>query len=199
MWEEGPGLPLPGGEGLEGSCAVAISSTTFLLIGGIRYSGSTFLGSSSAVNEFSSLTGAWTQWPVGLSVPRKSHACSSFQGKVVVAGGYNGDYLDSTEILDPVTREVKLAGPMSTPRQSFGMYEIGYAGWGLSRALLTFGSASSGSTATLEESLLTEWDPWDQVWRAAPVVLARRAGFTAVTVEARHVCLQGELLTYFLV
>jgi hypothetical protein len=78
MWEEGPDLPE--GEGLEYSCAVAISSTTFLLIGGSRYSGSTYLGYSNAVHEFSSLTGAWTQWPVGLSVPRKLHACSNYQG-----------------------------------------------------------------------------------------------------------------------
>jgi hypothetical protein len=190
MWEGGPDLP--GGEGLQASCAVAISNTTFLLIGG-RPSNGYY---SSVIHEFSSLTGAWTQWPVGLSVPRGGHACSSFQGKVVVAGGYNstgynGTGYDSTEILDPETRKVKPAGPMATPRDQFGMYEIGYAG---SRILLTFGSYSgSGSEAAVKESLLQEWDPAAEVWKAAPAVMARRALFSAVTVEARHVCPQGEL------
>jgi hypothetical protein len=130
---------------------------------------------------------------MGLSVPRGSHACSTFQGKVVVAGGFNSGSaaLDSTEILDPVTREVRQGGPMSTPRSSFGMYNIGYAG---SRILMTFGSAVHGSTAVEKESLLQEWDPAAEEWKAAPAVMARRVSFAAVTVEARHVCKQGELL-----
>jgi hypothetical protein len=115
---------------------------------------------------------------------------------VVVAGGYNDDdgFLDSTSILDPETREVRPAGPMAMPRFYFGMYEIGYAG---SRILLTFGAvgASSYATAAAEKaSLLQEWDPAAEVWKAAPAVMARRFGFSAVTVEAKHVCQRGELL-----
>jgi hypothetical protein len=197
VWEEGPGLP--GGEELAYSCAVAISSTTFLLIGGVHYSVVNsvlhVLGDSRAVHEFSSLTGVWTQWPVGLSDTRQQHACSSYQGKVVVAGGWKDDgRTKSSELLDPVTREIQLAGPMSTPRSSFGMYNIGYAG---SRILMTFGSdgvGGPGSTAAGKQSLLQEWEPTDKVWKAAPAVMARRYAFAAVTVEARHVCPQGELL-----
>jgi hypothetical protein len=73
----------------------------------------------------------------------------------------------------------------------FGMYNIGYAG---SRILLTFGTWGPGSTAAEKESLLQEWDPTDNVWKAAPAVMARRAAFSAVTVEARHVCPRGEVL-----
>ena len=90
-----------------------------------------------------------------------------------------------------MTREIRLAGPMSTPRSAFGMYNIGYAG---SRILLTFGSLGAGSTATQKERQLQEWDPAAEEWKAAPAVMARRALFSAVTVEARHVCPQGELL-----
>jgi hypothetical protein len=191
VWEEGPGLP--GGEGLTESCAVAISNTTFLLIGGYRsvpISGS--IGISGAVHEFSSLTGAWTQWPEGLSVPRAGHACSNFNGTVVVAGGYtDGGFTDGTDILDPETRQVEQAGQMATPRSGFGMYNIGYAG---SRILLTFGSYARENEEAEKESLLQEWDPTDKVWKAAPAVMARRADFSAVTVKARHVCPQGELL-----
>jgi hypothetical protein len=227
MWEKGPGMH--GGVGLKGSCAVAIINTTFLLIGGDGYS-----GSGSAVHEFSSLTGAWTQWPAGLSVPRKRHACSSYQGKVVVAGGVpggdslpgpvildlvtrggiNGDVLDSTEILDLASQQIQTGGPMSTPRKSFGMYEIGYAG---TRILMTFGSSNqgyvvapppilpggggggggslgSGSSVEEKETLLQEWDPAAEVWKPAPAVMTRRHDFSAVTVEARHVCPQGKVL-----
>jgi hypothetical protein len=204
MWEEGP--VLPGGEGLVFSCAVAISNTTFLLIGGMHFSGFNDSSTSRLVYEFSSLTGAWTQWLEGLSVHRAGHACSSYQGKMVVAGGWNGGYgdnggwLDSTDILDPETRQVRPGGnghsaAMATPRVSFGIYEIGYAG---SRILMTFGSRGPNSTATeredREESLLQEWDTAAEVWKAAPAVMSRRYAFAAVTVEARHVCPQGELL-----
>jgi hypothetical protein len=135
---------------------------------------------------------------VGLSVPRGYHACSSIQGKVVVAGGRNGGYnhpkfLDTTDILDPETRQVRRGGPMATPRSDFGMYEIGYAG---TRILLTFGSWGRGSTAADKESLLQEWDPAEEVWKAAPAVMSRRYAFSPVTVEARHVCPQGELIAF---
>jgi hypothetical protein len=217
VWEEGP--TLPEGGGLPGSCAVAISNITFLLIGAAYAS-----GTNSTVHEFSFLTGAWTQWPVGLSVPRFGHACSSFQGKVVVAGGFGAGgltgsglwdgYLSSTDILDPVSQQIRTGGPMATPRAAFGMYKIGYAG---RRILMTYGSASSllsqlyaipaqpfytheqavqeAVQAFIEkETLLQEWDPATEVWKPAPAVMAGRAQFSAVTVEARHVCPQGELL-----
>jgi hypothetical protein len=114
---------------------------------------------------------------------------------VVVGGGYNDDdgFLDSTEIIDPASRQIRPGGPMGTPRLHFGMYKIGYAG---SRILLTFGAVGSSSYATAaaeKASLLQEWDPAAEVWKPAPAVLARRTDFAAVTVEARHVCRQGEL------
>jgi hypothetical protein len=84
------------------------------------------------------------------------------------------------------------------------MYEIGYAG---SRILVTFGSVGKGSVdgayviggsvdteilVQQKESLLQEWHPTDERWKPAPAVMARRYAFSAVTVEARHVCRQGE-------
>jgi hypothetical protein len=200
-WEEGP--TLPGGVGLSDSCAVAINSTTFLLIGGARYNGinidnSINISRSSSVHEFSSLTGTWTQWTAALKVPRSHHACSTFNGTVVFAGGTGSgiwNSLASTEVLDLVSRKVRTAGPMATKRWLFGMYEIGYAG---SRILLTLGTLGPNPqitpTTAEKESLLQEWDPATEVWKPAPAVMARRYGFAAVSVDARHVCPRGELL-----
>jgi hypothetical protein len=196
VWKEGPFLPT-GGLGLAGSCAVAINRTSFLLIGGRRTNGSIYHSTSSSVHEFSSLTGTWTQWP-DLLTSRAFHACSSFEGIVVVAGGGDDDFIGgkTTEVVNLSNGEVQEAGLMATRRSAFGMFQIGYEG---NRILVTFGSYGPFfiSEAVEAESVLQEWRPATKEWIASPAVMATRAGFSAVSVEARHVCPQGQLLACF--
>jgi hypothetical protein len=186
-WEAGPALP--GGLGVNGACAVAISPTQFLLIGGDRYDGSTWLGPSNSVQEYNSLTNSWATWPA-LSRTRDGHACGKLGGKVVVAGGYGGG-AETTEVIDLETGEVRWAGDMSTPRAAFGMVKVGLP---QSNILLTFGSYGYGSGTTdaaQKESLLQEWSDTEESWIPSPAVMERRASFSAVTVEAHLVCLAG--------
>jgi hypothetical protein len=213
-WQEGPGLPetlaqlLGLGLGLSRSCAVTISATSFLLIGG-----ETAIGRSRVVNEFNALTGRWSEWPP-LAAPRAGHACSLFQGGVIVAGGGNGhdveDGAETTEIVHVASRKVRSAGSMLTRRAGFGMFEVGFKDF---KTLITFGSWDVGLMANSNESQTEEWLVGRPVDHASGLGgpprfgLARygsegwhgglagteewpgtRHGFSAVTVEARHVC-----------
>lgn len=168
---------------LEG-CAIAISSTQFLLIGGNLYNN----GKSSSVHEFSSVTGSWTTWP-SLSRTRNGHACGKLGGKVVVAGGapsFSGGHQDwapsrTTEVIDLVTREVRPGGDMASPRDGFVMAEVGVEG---SSILLTYGSNGFNLNGGEDSLLQEEWIP-------SPAVLSKRHPPKSVTVDASLVCPEG--------
>jgi hypothetical protein len=191
VWKAGPALPY-GGQGVADSCAIAISNTQFLLIGGLRYDGSTVLDISSSVHEFNSMTSLWTEWP-SLSSSRKGHACGKLGGKVVVAGGWGDDGGKTTEVIDIASRESRAGGDMATPRAYFSMVEVGYEG---NSILLTFGSTANGDDtvqdeALQQESLMQEWDNSQEVWLPRPAVMSRRFNFAAVTEEAGLLCPEG--------
>ena len=63
--------------------------------------------------------------------------------------------------------------------------------------LVTFGVFGLGSRAVDVESLLQEWRPATKTWIASPAVMTRRWAFSSVTVDARHVCPQGEVLASY--
>jgi hypothetical protein len=90
----GPDLPLE----LQGHCLVAINATTLLLTGGITIE----YYKSAATYFFSIEDQVWTAGPP-LMIGRYVHSCAVFnldnQMTVIVTGGYDSNYLSSSELL----------------------------------------------------------------------------------------------------
>ena len=196
-WTEGPPLPAR----LAGACAVAVSQTELLLIGGL-----TTDRPLSTVWLYSSLSKTWSTWP-SLASARATHACIKTGRTVVVAGGGGVQMgaptiFKTTEIIHLDTHEVRLAGDLKTPRFLFGIFDVGYRGQSI---ILTFGSnkaaelsVSTNGSVQINglfvdpESIIQEWDPAKEAWHFSPAVLGPRHGFSAVSVEASLVCKPGQ-------
>jgi hypothetical protein len=78
-----------------------------------------YLGSAELYNP---LTGAWSVTG-GMRETRRSHTATELSigpnaGEVLVAGGYNGTYLNSAELYDPPTATWATTGSMSQARES---------------------------------------------------------------------------------
>ena len=215
-WTSGPKLPVK----LSFACAVAVTDSTMLLIGGLTPTSHPIAGvinlPISTVWMYSSQTETWSQWP-SLAGPRLGHACIKAGNSVVVAGGGRQAeglklelvVLKTTEIINLKTKEVRPAGDMKTPRFLFGIFEIGYKGQTIK---LTFGSYSlDNSTYGInesnfnpalevydEDSLLQEWDNTKEDWLQSPAVLNPKFGFSVLSVDASLVCKPGEIEEEFI-
>jgi hypothetical protein len=98
---QGPDLPYA----VAGHCLVGVNSSTALLCGGDY---------GQFFNECHFMDWedhSWSQGP-SMMTKRIQHSCGIFksaahQGRniVIAAGGYNGHYLDSVELLDPITNK----------------------------------------------------------------------------------------------
>jgi hypothetical protein len=102
-WESNiPSLPVT----IYAHCMVTVNSTTVMVIGGFQnnqYSGKTFY--------FTYGEESWTEGPE-LKIERRDHRCGkirrnkeSQEMSIIVAGGYDGSYLSSVEILDEGSSE----------------------------------------------------------------------------------------------
>ena len=102
-WESNiPSLPVI----INGHCMVTVNLTTFMVIGGVQsgqYSGKTFY--------FTFGEESWTEGPE-LKNKRAVHSCGkirrnkeSQEMSIIVAGGYDGSYLSSVEVLDEGSNE----------------------------------------------------------------------------------------------
>merc|ERR1712037_622898 len=117
QWQEGPALPVD----MSDSCAVTISPTSFLSIAGtdIREVDAAIAGPTSSEG--------WQEagrWPA-LKTSRTNHpGCAKIGQKVIIAGGYNGRTLSSTEVLDLVNRRITSGEEMATPRRWFHIATI---------------------------------------------------------------------------
>ena len=195
VWRPGPALP---GGATWGACAVPVSGSSLLLIGGRSQREVAYL---NQVAEFSSITRSWTQWET-LSVARLGHACHKLGATVVVAGGisFEGDVLKSTEVINLDTHKASKAFDMVTPRHGFGMTEFGR---GAHTLLLAFGTAGNPSGGDFDYTLsrsAEEWDPKDGNWIFSPTVMKKRSFFGAATVDANLVCVKGSyIVSIFLI
>jgi hypothetical protein len=115
-WESNiPSLPV----NIYGHCMVTVNSTTVMVIGGKQtgqdYSGKTFYYTFGEES--------WTEGPE-LKNKRDDHSCGkirrnkeSQEMSIIVAGGYDGSYLSSVEILDEGSNEWQTG-----PELPFGIY-----------------------------------------------------------------------------
>lgn len=172
-WGAGPRLPEGG---LHSSCAVAISETKFLLIGGQP--------NTRQVIEYDTATGEWSPWAV-LSHGRYGHSCATLGGKVVFSGGFDdaGSYTAATSIIDILregpreTRE-RPGGEMTQPRVYFGM--VALAG-----KIVAFG----GDYGADYFDTVEEWDETSEEWAVTDGNMkAARTYFGSVLAPTSAVC-----------
>ena len=175
----GPTIPLE----MYLPCAVVISDVSFLAISwnDIR---------EYMVNkEQPTSQSGWQQankWPQLQTIRYGWHGCSKIDGKVVIAGGFNGigngEYLRSTEVLDVATRMIEYGEDLTTPRESFHIVTIRRQG--IERALAVGGYDGSSSLDSVEE-----FDPDTLTWNPVEAnLLERKSSFGATALPQKLIC-----------
>ena len=174
QWQEEVALPAD----MSQPCALAITATSFLAIYGtdIRKFYTAIAGPTSSegwreAGDWPKLKTLRTSWP----------GCAKIGQKVIIAGGYNGRELSSTEVLDLVDRQISLGGAMSSPRRLFHVATIISGG-----EEKTFALAGYDGSGYLEE--VEEWIKTSSTWKAANSLVVTRRNFGAVAVPRRLIC-----------
>ena len=91
-WQKGPDIPEPG---LNSGCAVKISDTEFLVIGGQQ--------TYRRILKFNTHFKRWSNTSIELNVGRCGHRCIMINEKILITGGTGMDgnsEINSTEIID---------------------------------------------------------------------------------------------------
>ena len=156
-------LPTGSTEWLEGphqnndaaTCAVAISASKFLVIGGSP--------DPKLVEEFDTGTASWTSWPP-LEQGRSYHSCMRAGNNVVIAGGLDEDMevIASTTILSINDKSQRPGGDMSFAKDLFQM--VNYK-----ENILAIGGdqgRESGGYGGPGLDLVEEWDETTEEWTA---------------------------------
>ena len=175
QWQEGPALPF----GMYQGCAVTITPTTFLAIYGkdihefdSAIAGPTSIDGWSEEGRWPRLKTSRADWP----------GCAKHGQKVIIAGGYNGEALRSTEVLDLDTREITARGDMATPRYYFHLATIRTGG--LEKVFAVGGRDAPNN----EHNSVEEWVEESSTWKAADNLVQERIIFGAVTAPKHLVC-----------
>ena len=191
-WVSGPWTPAENVFELWGTCAVVISETSFLVIGGQNIREYKVESSDPTSND------GWQEswkWP-HLQTKRSSMAgCAKISGMVVIAGGIsppasNSDFPHkSTEVLDLETKTIKYGQDLNTGRRGFHLLTITVEGmdrvWALGG---TGGTDEEPAYPPLFDSI-EEFDPTTSTWRVLEAKLAEgRAYFGAVLLPQNMIC-----------
>merc|ERR1719151_411153 len=175
QWQEGPALPVD----MDTPCVVTITPTTFLTI------------YDNLIHEFdaaiagpASIDG-WREegrWPRLKTSRQNWSGCAKLGRKVIIAGGWNGGVLRSTEVLDLDSREITAGGDLASPRRYFHLATIRTGG--LEKVFAVGGrDASDNKLNTVEE-----WVEESSTWKAANNIAQKINQFGAVTVPRKLVC-----------
>ena len=132
----------------ENSCAVPLSETEILVVGG------TFDSTTLLTEKYNIFTGEITNIPSS-SVDRFGHACALLNGEVYVSGGTaltTELLLDSVEVLNLKTLEWRTISPMNTQRADHTMEIVN----GELTVFGGFGTTGVGFN-TIEKLMGTTW------------------------------------------
>ena len=115
-WVSGPRLPVA----MSGACAALISSHSFLIV----HNKDVYEFDVREDGPISSAGWRGRGWWPQLQVRRKYLGCAVLKKKFIVAGGYNGGSLKSTEIIDLEQRTIHFGSEMQKPRYYFHLLVI---------------------------------------------------------------------------
>jgi len=169
-WVAGPTVP---GSEMGDGCVVKISNEDFLIIGGDDGQ-----DESTRIVKFNTRSGKWEDNWGSLLQGRSHHGCTYTSGKIIVAGGWNGHELKSTEIIDVDSRQSRSASNMRERRAYFALVTV-------NNKVLAIGGYNGGkSLSSVEEFNLEE-----ETWSVAPYSLDEaRDQFGYMVVPEDKIC-----------
>ena len=177
QWQSG-NTTIPDGHKL--GCAVKISHTDILLVGG--YS------SKYRVLKFDTITKNFTNLGDVLKEGRSGHACTRFEDEVIVTGGLKGTELRSTEIinLNDLTK-AHTAGNLVLARAFHGLVVVHVEN---NPTVLALGGGFSGPNGGLNSLNSIEiWNATSKTWRMTSMKLSKpRIYFGILSVPIRLLC-----------
>lgn len=174
QWTQGPTLP----ESMSFFCAVPISPTTFITI------------HKDKIHEFDAAIAGPTsdegwresgRWETLKTCRERSPGCAKLGNKVILAGGYNGGYLRSTEVLDITTRTISAGGDMASARGYFSLATISSEGGQKLFALAGIDSPNNLNT-------VEEWVEESSTWKAAESLTRARGYFGVLKLQKDFIC-----------
>jgi hypothetical protein len=172
QWQEGPAPPVD----MSYPCSVKISPSSFLSIFGtnIREFDAAIAGPTS--ND------GWREagrWP--MTNRYNQPGCAKIGQKVIIAGGYNGGELSSTEVLDLVNRRITSGGEMATPRSYFHIATLVSGGEEKMFALAGYDGSSRINS-------VEEWVEENSTWKGSDNLVEKRREFGFVKAPRHLVC-----------
>ena len=141
------------GPGNSNGCAITVKSKEeTLLIGGA--------GPQDKILSFNVESHTFKVLLFQLSVGRLNHRCAFVPktNKIMITGGYNYGFLDSTEILDIEHRSVTMASPMNSKRVHHGMGVVTING---KDRFVVFGGHDGGKKLDSIEFYNTQTEKWE--------------------------------------
>ena len=177
-WVGGPQLPMR----MQYVCAVQIGPKSFLAMTGndIR---EYLVNMDNPVSD-----DGWqdvSKWPQ-LRTWRFYFGCTVINKKVVITGGRgrSGETIQSTEVLDLVTRRIEYAGDLNKPRHAFHTLTI--LSGGIER-VLALGGCERQPSEICHDSV-EELNEKSLIWSPAPDLLQKRADYGAIAVPKSFIC-----------
>ena len=121
--------------------------------------------------------------PFQLNVGRYGHRCAFIPNtnKIMITGGGNDDFLDSTEIIDTEHGSVTMASPMNSKRVHHGMGVVIING---ENKLVVFGGYDGRNKLDSVELYNTETEKWET---SDLKLTEARSGFSCLTVKFRDI------------
>jgi len=173
QWQRGPALPVD----MDYPCSVEITPNSFLIIHGrdIREFDAAYAGPTSSEGWHDD-----GRWPSLKTSRIYQPGCAKIGQKVIIAGGYNGGSLSSTEVLDLVNRRISTGEEMATPRHVFHLAAI------VSAREKIF--ALGGTDGSTNLNFVEEWVEESSTWKAANELSEGRYSFGAVAAPKALVC-----------
>ena len=141
---------IPGG--FENGCALTVKSQEIWLIGGWT--------TEERILSFNVQSHTFQVVPFQLNVGRDEHRCAFIPNtnKIMVTGGDNDDFLDSTEIIDTENGNVTMASPMNSKRVDHGMGVVTING---KDRLAVFGGHDGRNYLDSVELYNTQTEKWE--------------------------------------
>jgi len=162
MWTPGP--TIPGGDVYE-SCAVKLSDTEFVILGG------GYVGTQALV--YNTTEDVWREWP-RLSHGVTGQSCVTLGNKILMAGGQeDGVFTTRTVLFDIKSGSAREVASLKYPRYLAGMEVIG------GRAVILGGEDASGRRSDGEV-----WNMDTETWEEADIHLnIARTSFSLVATD----------------
>ena len=174
-WVSGPTIPAE----MDLPCAIRITQLSFLVIHNhdIREYQVDIADPTSLLGWQSA-----NKWPRLQSRRTRNPGCSVINNQVVIAGGWSGSDLRTTEVVNISTRSISSSGDMTSPRAYLQMVTNTLAG---SSTVFAFGGWLGGPTLDSVEMFHAS----NNSWTLAPSKMQQgRAMFGATVIERAILC-----------